>query len=310
MSMPKKRTILEQLTADELRANVKHYDLQVDDRRIKVQLINALAHSRKARLEEVLYALSRPRLKATCRAFDFDDAGRKKADLVPRLVEPAAVSKRHGGTATPTRPVVEAPASSAEMLGFRQLKGHLWKVASILDQSLHQLGGANLPWSASFDYAAPWTYSCGLLVLKRLSDRFEEKAEALMAEGVSEQVAWTNPDAHQVVVPDQARWGAIQTQTTNIGEALNAASVALERQNRALEGILTSIDYTDESKLGYDHERVLAEMIRLCSEVSLRNDQMADPDLLSDAYAGLLKWPPTIGPAPRPASLASRRGRP
>ena len=95
--MPKKRTILEQLTADELRANVKHYDLQVDDRRIKVQLINALAHSRKARLEEVLYALSRPRLKATCRAFDFDDAGRKKADLVPRLVEPAAVSKRHGG---------------------------------------------------------------------------------------------------------------------------------------------------------------------------------------------------------------------
>ena len=41
--MTKKRAILEKLTADELRASVEHYDLQVDDRRIKAQLIGALA---------------------------------------------------------------------------------------------------------------------------------------------------------------------------------------------------------------------------------------------------------------------------
>ena len=117
------------------------------------------------------------------------------------------------------------------------ITNYLWQASAILDDSLHQLGGANLPWSARIDYTAPWAwaYSFGLLFLKRLSDRFEEKAEALMAEGVSEQVAWPNPDEHQVFVPDQARWGAIQKQTTHIGEALNAASAALEEQNRALD---------------------------------------------------------------------------
>ena len=110
------------------------------------------------------------------------------------------------------------------------ITNYLWQASAILDDSLHQLRGANLPWSARIDYTAPWAwaYSLGLLFLKRLSDRFEEKAEALMAEGVSERVAWTNPDEHQVFVPDQARWGTIQKQTTHIGERLNAASAALE----------------------------------------------------------------------------------
>ena len=80
----------------------------------------------------------------------------------------------------------------------------------------------------------PPGHSFGLLFLKRLSDRFEEKAEVLMAEGVSERVAWTNPDEHQVFVPDQARWGTLQKQTPHIGETLTAASAALEEQNEGI----------------------------------------------------------------------------
>ena len=144
---------------------------------------------------------------------------------------------------------------------------------------------------------------------KRLSDRFEEKAEALMAEGVSKRWHGRTRDEHQVFVPDQARWGTIQKQTTHIGERLNAASAALEEQNRAFEGILTSIDYTDESKWGYTRESVLADMIRCCSEVSLRNDRMADPDLLSAAHEDLLEWSPTTRPARRPGSSTRRGGR-
>ena len=290
MSMTKKRTILEKLTADELRASVEHYDLQVDDRRIKTQLIDALAHARKARLDEVLYALARPRLKAMCRAFDLDDAGRKKTDLVTRLVGPAAVSKGHGGTGMPTRFVANAPASPAEMLRSRELRHYLWRAANILDESLHQLGGANLPWSASIDHTAPWIYGFGLLFLKRLSDRFDEEEEERIAKGISEKVAWTDhPYMHQFFVPNQAPWSAIRKRTANLGEASNTACAVLEEQNRALEGILTSIDYTDESKLGYARESVLADMIRLFSQVSLRNDRMAEADLLSDAYEDLLK---------------------
>ena len=52
--MPKKRAILYELTADELRANVEYYELVVDDRRVKAELVEALAGSRKARLGEIL----------------------------------------------------------------------------------------------------------------------------------------------------------------------------------------------------------------------------------------------------------------
>ena len=72
------------------------------------------------------------------------------------------------------------------------------------------------------------------MFLKRLSDRFEEEAEKLIAEGVSDEVAWNDPDEHQFFVPDRARWDAIQKTATNIGETLNKACAALEEQNSSL----------------------------------------------------------------------------
>ena len=84
--MPKKHAILAELTRDELRANVDYYELEVSDRRVKAQLVDALARSRKACIDDVLLDLSRARLKALCRAFDLDDVGRRKADLVARLL--------------------------------------------------------------------------------------------------------------------------------------------------------------------------------------------------------------------------------
>ena len=79
--MPTKRAILSELTRDELRDNLDFFELEVDDRRVTSQLIDALAGSRKARLDEILPYLSRSRLKELCRAFDLDDSGRRKADV-------------------------------------------------------------------------------------------------------------------------------------------------------------------------------------------------------------------------------------
>ena len=78
--MPTKRAILAELTRDELRTNVDYYELEVEDRRVKTQLVDALSRSRQAPLDEILQDLSRDRLKELCRAFDLDDSGRKKAD--------------------------------------------------------------------------------------------------------------------------------------------------------------------------------------------------------------------------------------
>ena len=84
--MPTMRAVLAELTAEELRANVDYYELEVADRRVKAQLVDALAGSRGARLDEILGDLYRDRLKELCRAFGLDDSGRKKADLIARLV--------------------------------------------------------------------------------------------------------------------------------------------------------------------------------------------------------------------------------
>jgi len=52
--MPTKREVLAVLGRDDLLACLDHYSLQVRDRRVKDDLVDALASSRKARLDEVL----------------------------------------------------------------------------------------------------------------------------------------------------------------------------------------------------------------------------------------------------------------
>ena len=287
--MPTKRAVLAELTRAELRANLDHYELAVDDRRVTAQLFDALARSRKARLDDVLLRLPRDRLKELCRVFGLDDSGRKKANLVARLVGPAAassasespnVASRDDGDIAPpaaSPPAAEAPEPPADVLSVARLEQYLWSAADILRGSID-----------SSDYK---TYIFGLLFLKRLSDRFEEEAEKLIAEGVPEDVAWTDPDEHQFFVPDRARWDAIQKRATNIGETLNKACAALEEQNSALEGVLAGIDYNDERKLGDARNRdtVLARLVQHFSQVSLRNDRMAEPDLLGRAYEYLIE---------------------
>ena len=283
--MPTKRAILSELTADELRANVEYYELEVYDRRVKTELVEALAGSRKARLDEILPDLSRNRLKELCRAFGLDDSGREKAEIAARLIGNTAgnaAPAKDGGDAAPQPapsppPLSDTPDLFPEVLSVAQLEQYLWSAADILRGSID-----------SSDYK---TYIFGLLFLKRLSDRFEEEAEKLIEEGVPADVAWTDPDEHQFFVPDRARWGAIQRTANNIGETLNKACAALEEQNPALEGVLAGIDYNDERRLGDARNRdtVLARLVQHFSQVSLRNDRMAEPDLLGRAYEYLIE---------------------
>ena len=270
--MPAKSAILSRLTRDELLDNLEHYDLDVDDRRVKDQLVGVLASSRKARVEEILEDLSRDRLKELCRTFDLDDAGRKKAALVERLTGHAPTSEdAESGVAD------DLALPPTGTLTVDQLEGYLWSAADILRGSID-----------SSDYKS---FIFGLLFLKRLSDRFEEEAEKLIAEGMSPKVAWNDPDEHQFFVPDRARWAALQKTATNIGEALNKACAALEEQNSSLEGVLGGIDYNDERKLGDARNRdtVLARLVQHFSQVLLRNDRMSEPDLLGRAYEYLIE---------------------
>ena len=277
--MPTKRAILAELTSHELRDAIDGYGLEVGDRRVRAQLVDALARSRKVQLREVLSGLSRDRLKELCRAFGLEDSGRKKADLAARLVGPAGAAERDGraAPAADSGSAVSEHAPSPELLSVSQLERYLWSAADILRGSID-----------SSDYKS---FIFGLLFLKRLSDRFEEEAQKLVADGVSETVAWTDLDEHRFFVPDRARWSTIQKQATNIGETLNKACAALEEQNSSLEGVLAGIDYNDERKLGdaKNRDTVLARLVQHFSQISLRNDRTAEPDLLGRAYEYLIE---------------------
>ena len=94
--MPTKRSILGNLATRELRTAVDDYELVVDDRRVRGQLIDALARSRRARVDAILQVLKRDRLKDMCRALDLDDSGREKAEIVARIIRRGSTPEQSG----------------------------------------------------------------------------------------------------------------------------------------------------------------------------------------------------------------------
>jgi hypothetical protein len=66
-------------------------------------------------------------------------------------------------------------------------------------------------------------------LLKRLSDRFDEECEALVAEGDDPE----NKVNHQFFVPKRARWSQIQKVATDLGATLNKACSQLNHGARS-----------------------------------------------------------------------------
>ena len=192
--MSKKRDVLGVLKRDELLGVVDAYGLTVEDRRRKKLLIDGIAQSRKAKVEDILLDLPRQRLKEICRALGQDDRGKAKADIVLRLVgtkaaapstqvPPRKAAVRRPSRSKPSRPTV-APQRSMSKMNDIQLEGaepttphHLnnfsekvsfvWAVADLLrgDYKQSEYGRVILPF----------------LVLRRLDQVLAPKRKAVLA---------------------------------------------------------------------------------------------------------------------------------
>ena len=276
--MPTKRAILDQLTAKELRVAVDSHKLHVDDRRVRAQLVDALAGSRKVRIDELLLELSRNRLKELCRAFDLDDSGRKKAEIVARLVGPGAESKSDGPQAKPeaargAKPRPAAGTASTKAATQGAITGHeaeLWRMADALRGSMD---------AAEYKHVV-----LGLIFLKYISDAFEEMHARLDAER-DEGADPEDPDEYRAEnifwVPPEARWSGLKAQARQpaVGRLVDDAMTAIERDNPALKDVLPR----DYARPALDKQR-LGQLIDMISNIRVGDADARSKDVLGRVY--------------------------
>ena len=250
------------------------HELHVDDRRVKAQLVDALAGSRRVGLGELLPNLSRNRLKELCRALNLDDSGRKKADLVARLVGPTTKSKGDGGQTTQAaaRPAAGLPNPPAETQGGATT-GHeaeLWRMADALRGSMD---------AAEYKHVV-----LGLIFLKYISDAFEEMHARLEAER-DEGADPEDPDEYRAEnifwVPPEARWSGLKAQARQpaVGRLVDDAMTAIERDNSALKEVLPR----DYARPALDKQR-LGQLIDMISNIRVGDADARSKDVLGRVY--------------------------
>src|SRR5206468_8179278 len=75
----------------------------------------------------------------------------------------------------------------------------------------------------TLDPADARPYVLGLVLLRRLSDQFEERARAIEADTGDHARGWDDPDEHPLYVPAAARWSRLQAAAEDVGAVLNDA---------------------------------------------------------------------------------------
>jgi type I restriction-modification system DNA methylase subunit len=147
------------------------------------------------------------------------DTGAKKRGRPPKV-------RADASAAVATAPAGEVPAQSGAMLGF---EAKLWLAADKLRNNMD---------AAEYKHVV-----LGLIFLKYISDSFEEKRAALVADaksGADPEDADEYRADNIFWVPKEARWTALQgkAKQPTIGKLLDDAMVAIERDNPTLKGVL------------------------------------------------------------------------
>ncbi|HFQ5379820.1 TPA: type I restriction-modification system subunit M N-terminal domain-containing protein [Vibrio vulnificus] len=127
---------------------------------------------------------------------------------------------------------------TADKISLEELKTWLWGSANIMRGTVDSSDFKN--------------YIFGLIFLKRLSDVFDERVQAVMdeeycsADEAMENILEDNPEQF---VPVDARWANLTKKSENVGESIDEAFAKIEEQNPTLEKVLTAIQFGDKEKL-------------------------------------------------------------
>jgi len=123
----------------------------------------------------------------------------------------------------------------------------------------------------------------GLIFLKYISDSFEKKYKEL------EEIKYADPeDKDEYIadnifwVPKEARWDQIKdnAKQPEIGQMIDQAMVAIEKENKELKGILNK-DYSRPTL----SNRIIGELIDLVSSIpNMADDERTEQDILGRVY--------------------------
>src|ERR1039457_3805499 len=124
----------------------------------------------------------------------------------------------------------------------------------------------------------------GLIFLKYISDAFEEKHAALVADkkhGADPEDRDEYPSENVFWVPNEARWKFLQdnAKQPTIGKLIDDAMIAIERDNKTLKGVLPK-EYANQR---LDKQR-LGELIDLVGTIGLGDKENRSKDILGRVY--------------------------
>jgi type I restriction enzyme M protein len=120
-----------------------------------------------------------------------------------------------------------------------------------------------------------------LLVLKRLSDRFQEELQ---------EVGEDDPDLFSFYVPQGARWEEIRRHSENLGDILNRATQALEDHNPPLRGLLRWADFNNRQELPPE---AVERLLQSFDGLFLAKEDARD-DIVGEGFIGLIDYMATL----------------
>ena len=177
-------------------------------------------------------------------------------------------SGRKGASAGPESGV----KGDVDVAGY---KAELWRMADALRGSMD---------AAEYKHVV-----LGLIFLKYISDAFEETRAQLVAEQ-EEGADPEHPDEYRALnvfwVPPEARWAKLKAQArqATVGEAIDSAMTAIERDNRALKDVLPK----EYARPALDKTR-LGRVVDLVSNIQVGGAAARATDVLGNVYEYFLE---------------------
>lgn len=153
-----------------------------------------------------------------------------------------------------------------------ELESYLWGAANIL--------------RGPVDNADFKAYIFPLLFFKRISDVYDEEYKNALDKFEGDKEAASYPENFSFMIPENAHWAEIRSNTKNVGQAIQYAFRAIETANPdRLYGIFGDTNWSNKERLS---DELLINLIEHFSTKNLSKENV-EPDILGQAYEYLIK---------------------